>query len=90
MPAVRPERQTQNRVIERMTRAVKDGGLGYAYLGDWSQREGSGAEGWSDWRCTKANRGFQIQPLGRVTRVLDAGSIVFGEDKVQEESGKWR
>ncbi|MFM2036469.1 MAG: type site-specific restriction-modification system, restriction subunit and related helicase, partial [Pseudomonadota bacterium] len=39
--ALRPERVTQNRVIERITRSVAQGGLGYAYLGDWSQREGN-------------------------------------------------
>ena len=39
----RPERATQNRVIERITRCVvqkSQGGLGRAYWGEWSQREG--------------------------------------------------
>ena len=38
--ALRPERATQNRVIERITRPVAQGGLGYAFLGEWSKREG--------------------------------------------------
>jgi type I restriction enzyme R subunit len=37
--SLRPERATQNRVIERITRPVAQGGLGYTYLGDWSRRE---------------------------------------------------
>ena len=39
--ALRPERATQNRVIERITRPIAQGGLGYAYLGEWSKREGN-------------------------------------------------
>lgn len=34
----RPERITQNRVIGLFSRAEKDGGLGYHYLGDWQER----------------------------------------------------
>ena len=39
--ALRPERLTQNRVIQRITASAAQGGLGYAYLGDWSDREGN-------------------------------------------------
>ncbi|WP_338413188.1 type I restriction endonuclease subunit R [uncultured Sphaerotilus sp.] len=35
----RHERATQNRVVERITAATPQGGLGYAYLGHWSKRE---------------------------------------------------
>jgi type I restriction enzyme R subunit len=38
---LRPERVTQNRVIQRFTSSVSAGGLGYRSLGDWHQREGN-------------------------------------------------
>ncbi len=40
-PAPRPERPTQNRVIERLTTPPSAGGLGYAKRGNWSQRDGN-------------------------------------------------
>lgn len=45
----RPERVTQNRVIQRFTTPVSAGGLGYRALGDWHQREN--------------NRGIEVKAL---------------------------
>ena len=38
---LRPERVTQNRVVKLIASPVATGGLGYAYLGEWSKREGN-------------------------------------------------
>ncbi|BDI05973.1 hypothetical protein [Sphaerotilus microaerophilus] len=43
---LRPERTTQNRVIQWLIRSTDQGGLGYDFLGDWSERPGN--------RCVEA------------------------------------
>jgi type I restriction enzyme R subunit len=44
MNTPRPERVTQNRVIKLFTAPLAENGLGYEYLGDWSNRENSPIE----------------------------------------------
>ena len=78
MPAVRPERQTQNRVIERMTRAVKDGGLGYAYLGDWSQRDGNRCVELDLLRANLRQRGYSEAHIAQAITKLQAAIDVTG------------
>ena len=38
-PPLRPERVTQNRVVQRFTTPESAGGLGFRHLGDWQQRD---------------------------------------------------
>ena len=78
MPAVRPERQTQNRVIERMTRAVKDGGLGYTYLGDWSQRDGNRCVELDLLRANLSQRGYSEAHIAQAITKLQAAIDVTG------------
>jgi type I restriction enzyme R subunit len=76
--ALRPERVTQNRVIERITRPLAQGGLGYDYLGDGSKR--------NDNRCIEANllrlnleqRGYSSAHISQALTKLQAASDVTG------------
>ncbi len=77
-PAVRPERQTQNRVVERMTRAVKDGGLGYTYLGDWSQRDGNRCVELDLLRANLSQRGYSEAHIAQAITKLQAAIDVTG------------
>ena len=77
--ALRPERATQNRVVERITRAVADGGLGYAYLGDWSQRTENRCIEVDLLRSNLQKRGYSDAHIAQTLHKLLAASDVTGE-----------
>ncbi len=76
--ALRPERATQNRVIQRIIRPVAEGGLGYTYLGDWSGRQGN--------RCIETDllqthlqqRGYSAAHIARALKKLQDAADVTG------------
>ncbi|MCX8521806.1 MAG: HsdR family type I site-specific deoxyribonuclease, partial [Rhodoferax sp.] len=74
--ALRPERATQNRVVERITRAVADGGLGYAYLGDWSQHTGNRCIEVDLLRSNLQKRGYSDAHIAQALQKLLAASDV--------------
>lgn len=76
--ALRPERATQNRVIERMTRPVAQGGLGYAYLGEWSKREGNRCIEQGLLRASLHKRGYSDAHISQALHKLQAVSDVTG------------
>lgn len=80
-PLQRPERVTQNRLVQCITAPVTAGGLGYTHLGDWSKRQGN--------RCVEADylrgnlnqRGYTdahvSQALQRLMAAVDATGITL-------------
>ena len=75
---LRPERVTQNRVIERITRPIAQGGLGYAYLGEWSKREGNRCIELGLLRASLQKRGYSDAHISQALHKLQAASDVTG------------
>ncbi len=78
-PPLRPERITQNRVIDWITAAPAQGGLGWRYLGDWSQRAGNRCVEPELLRANLAQRGHSdaqiAQALHKLLAAVDATGI---------------
>ncbi|PIT75277.1 type I restriction endonuclease subunit R [Limnohabitans sp. B9-3] len=75
---LRPERVTQNRVVERITRPVAQGGLGYAYLGDWSQRDGNRCVELDLLHASLQKRGYSAAHISQALTKLQAATDVTG------------
>ena len=75
---MRPERATQNRVVDRFIRPVAQGGLGYGYLGEWSKREGNRCIEQGSLRSSLQKRGYSDAHISQALHKLQAASDVTG------------
>ncbi len=74
----RAERQTQNRVIQRITQPAAIGGLGYEYLGDWHQRDNNRCIEADLLRANLKERGYSDAQISQALQKLLAASDVTG------------
>ncbi|WP_338463108.1 type I restriction endonuclease subunit R (plasmid) [Synechococcus elongatus IITB7] len=78
MPIPRPERHTQDRVIQRLTTPVSKGGLGYAKLGDWSQESGNRCIEADYLRANLLQRGYSEAQINQALQQLLTAADVSG------------
>jgi type I restriction enzyme R subunit len=75
---LRPERVTQNRVIQRFTAPVSAGGLGYRDLGDWQGRESNRGIEAALLRDNLAARGYTPAQIGAALQKLEMAADSTG------------
>ncbi len=75
---IRPERKTQNRVVARLSASPSSGGLAYAYLGDWSKREGNRGIEIETLRGNLLLRGYTEAQINQVLQKVLAAADVTG------------
>lgn len=78
MPIPRAERHTQERVIQRLTAPVAEGGLGYDYLGDWTQRSGNRCIEADYLRANLLQRGYSEAQINQALQQLLTAADVSG------------
>ncbi len=75
---LRPERATQNRVIEALTAPPDAGGSACAYLGDWSKREGNRGIEVEGLRDSLRQRGYAEAQIAQALQKLLAAADATG------------
>ena len=75
---MRPERATQNRVVQKFCSPVVDGGLGYRPLGDWHQRVNNRGIETALLRDNLAARGYTPAQIGAALQKLETAADSTG------------
>lgn len=75
---LRPERVTQNRVVQAMTSSAAIGGLGYINLGDWSKRDGNRGIEPELMRANLQQRGYSAVQISQALQKLMAAADATG------------
>ena len=77
-PALRSERQSQDRVARLFTTAPADGGLGYEHLGSWSKRDDNRAIEVGLLRAHLTARGYSPAHVSAALQKLETAADVTG------------